>query len=362
MNRTKTVFFLLLLLLSQQSFCQTGPWAKYDQALKDGALYREASAGNLAEVKSIVEGGGNIHFADKQTKFTILMAAAGSGKIEVVQYLLKLGADPKAKDWWDQTAADKARSVGAKDIEQLLTNTIKGTPTPPIDNNALKPIDKPDDKVKPEDKKENKLPVIPTSQAAHAWPLFGNYTVGDSIIYWVPTGWRKGVVKEVGVMIPTGKISVDYSEKKYLIDPDAYALGNDWYEWTGVVKPTRQAFWTTWFIGNWQIGEVMAHHNDIKDGKEKDTYYYMDATETLTINANNTYSWKLINGKTLTGKWKPATDQPGIVLLKAYRDFDWTLRNATTNNDRSIRKLDIIDLTPSATVSSIKGKRKSTLQ
>ena len=357
-NSIKRVSITVLVLLfslsiSQRSIAQTGPWARYDQELKDGALYREASAGNLEEVKSIIAGGGNIHVKMKQTNYTILMAAAGSGKIEVVRYLLDQGADPLAKDWWDQTAIDKARSVGAKDIEKLLADFIKGkTPTPE---------DKAADKPAPEDKQEKPSPVPVGPQAANTWPLFGSYKVGDSILYWVPTGWRTGVIKEVGVMKPSGKISVDYSERKYLIDPDAYALSNDWYEWTGVVKPTRQPFWTAWFLGTWQIGEVMAHHNDVKDGVEKDTYYYMDATETLKVNANGTYTWKLINKKVKTGKWIPAKDQPGIVLLKAYRDLDWTLRNHTSIHDWRIRKLDIIELKPNAVVGTIKGKRKTTL-
>ena len=66
MNLAKTSILLLLLLISFFSFAQTGPWAKYDQELKDDALYREASQGNLEEVKSIIAGGGNIHFVSQQ--------------------------------------------------------------------------------------------------------------------------------------------------------------------------------------------------------------------------------------------------------------------------------------------------------
>ncbi|HEV7331227.1 MAG TPA: ankyrin repeat domain-containing protein [Flavisolibacter sp.] len=356
MKTTKTVLCALLsFFLSQTAIAQSGPWAKYDQELKDGALYREASQGNLEEVKSIIQGGGNVHYTSPQQKFTILMAAAGSGKIEVVRYILSLGVDPAAKDWWNQTAVDKAHSVGAKDIVQLLQETLNGK-TP-------KPEPKPKvETAQPADKKPVKeVPQVPERPGPTNWPAFGSYHVGDSIIYWVPTGWRRGVVKEVGVTKPTGKISIDFSERKYLVDPDAYALGNDWYEWTGVVKPVRQPFWTAWFIGDWQIGEVQAHHNEVKNGKETDTYYYMDATETLKVNKNGTYTWKLMNGKIKTGRWVPATDQPGIVLKKAYRDFDWTLHNATSIHDLRIRKLDIIDLKPSAVVGSIKGKRKTTL-
>lgn len=356
MNFLKLCLFLVMAGISPLAFAQTGPWAKYDQQMKDDALYREASAGNLQEVKSIVAGGGNIHYQTQQTKYTILMAAAGSGKIEVVEYLLDLGADPGPKDWWNQTAADKARSVGAKDIEQLLEKAVKKTePAPVVQKEA------PEETVPaPEPAKVDK-PVANRMKGSATWPAFGSYKEGDAIIYWVPTGWRAGVVKEVGVKEQTGRISVDYSHRKYLIDPDAYALGNDWHEWTGVVKPQRQPFWTEWFIGNWQIGEVMAHHNDVKDGKETDTYYYTDASESLLVSADQTYRWKELGGKITTGKWVAAKDQPGIILLKAVRGFDWTLVNRTTIDDWGIRKLDIIDLKPSAQVMTVKGKRKTTL-
>jgi hypothetical protein len=345
----------LFFTLSQTLIAQSGPWAKYDQELKDGALYREASQGNLEEVKSIIQGGGNIHYKSSQTKYTILMAAAGSGKIEVVRYILSLGVDPAVKDWWDQTAVDKARSVGANDIVQLLQQVQKGN-TPPSEGKQE------EEEKQPEEKKPVlEKPPVPAKPGPTTWPPFGSYNVGDSIIYWEPTGWRTGVIKELGVSKRIGKISVDFSERKYLIDPDAYALGNDWYEWTGVVKTVRQPFWTDWFIGEWQIGEVQAHHNEVKNGKETDTYYYMGATEILKVFKNGSYSWKLIDGKIKTGKWVPASNQPGIVLKRAYRDFDWTLRNATSIHDLYIRKLDIIDLKPSAVVGGTLGYRKTTL-
>ncbi|MGZ5246981.1 MAG: ankyrin repeat domain-containing protein [Flavitalea sp.] len=347
MNLTRKTIILLLLFINQLCYGQSGPWAKYDQKLKDDALYREASAGNLSEVKSIIEGGGNIHVTMEQTKSTILMGAAGSGKIEVVKFLLEKGADPMAKDWWNYTALDKAKFVGAKDIEELLLQYMK----------------------KVGDKKNSdtdKVPIIPRPAPVkidnNFWPSFGFYKAGDSIIYWVPTGWRKGVIREVGVAKKSGKISVDYSEKKYLIDPDAYALSNDWYEWTVVVHPERQPFWTSWFVGIWKIGEVNAHSNEVKNGKETDRYYFLDATESLIVLANGTYTWKTPGKKTIKGKWIASKDYPGIILLKAYRNFNWELRNHTSVDDWFIRKLDIIELKPSANVGSIKGKRASSLR
>jgi hypothetical protein len=347
-----TLLVLSIIFTTTKVSAQSGPWAKYDQELKDGALYREASAGNLSEVKSIVQGGGNVHYVSTQTKYTILMAAAGSGKIEVVQYLLDLGVDPMAKDWWDQTALDKARSVGAKDIEALLLKAMnKKTPAPkPDPKPAPKPV--PDKNPKP-----TPQPEITKESFPNKWPSFGTYKTGDQIIYFVPGGWRKGTIKEVGTSTATGKVSVDYKLKKYMVD--AGVLGSDWYEWSGVVKPERKPFWTAWFIGEWQIGEVQAHSNEIKNGKETDTYYYLDAKEKLNVYPNNTYRWKLTDGKIKTGKWKANPNEPGIILVNAYRNLDWTLRNSTTVDDWKIRKLDMINLKPSANVMSINGRRKT---
>lgn len=222
-----------------------------------------------------------------------------------------------------------------------------------------------EDKIQKEKLPDNKVPVYPKpaplKSSGENWPSFASYKPGDIIIYWVPTGWRKGVVKEVGVINKSGKISIDYSHKKYLIDPDAYALGNDWYEWTWVVGPERKPFWTTWFIGTWQIGEVNAHNNEIKNGTETDRYYFLDAMESLRVFPNGTYTWKTLDKKTIKGKWKPSKDHPGIVLLKGYRNFDWELKNHTSVDDLYIRKLDIIELTPSSNVGSIKGKRAGTM-
>lgn len=241
----------------------------------------------------------------------------------------------------------------ANDIVLLLQEALK--------KKEPKKEDTPKAEIKPPVEKKGEVKPKESAKGSAAWPVFGSYSVGDSILYWTPVGWRRGVVKELGVDKETGKVSVDFSHRKYKIDPDAYALNDDWYEWTGVVKPERQPFWTSWFVGTWQIGEVQAHTNEVKGGKETDNYYYMNATETLQVNANGTYRWKLMGGAVKTGRWIAASGEPGIILKKAYRDFDWTLRNNTSIHDLQIRKLDMIKLAPSALVGSINGKRKSTL-
>lgn len=71
----------------------SGPWAKFDERLKGEALYRDASAGDLESVRSIVQGGGNVNWRMSYGE-TPLMGAAGSGNAEVVRFLLAQGADP----------------------------------------------------------------------------------------------------------------------------------------------------------------------------------------------------------------------------------------------------------------------------
>lgn len=354
-----SVLIPLLLILSSTLYSQTGPWAKYDSKLKNDALVREADGGNLAEVKSIVAGGGNVNVQLEQTKLSPLMAAASAGKAEVVRYLLSEGADPGAKDWNGYTALDRAKWSGSAEVIKLINDALqKNTPQP--EPEKPKVVAKKEEPKKNEEKKKQEPVIIKeTAKGNLAWPAFGSYAIGDSIMYYVPTGWRRGAIKKLGTIVNKERKFIP-DEKKYLVDPDAFALSDDWYEWSQVVKLTREPFWTSWFIGEWKIGEVGAHNNKIENGKETDTYYYTDATETLRIMANGTYSWKQTNGKTISGRWKPATDGPGVVLIKAYREFDWTIRNYTMPDDLHIRKLEVIRLHPSKNVGSITGKRSAT--
>ncbi len=202
------------------------------------------------------------------------------------------------------------------------------------------------------------LKIEPGVHGNLAWPVLGSYKPGNSIMYFVPTGWRAGVIKEVGTIENKNRQFIP-NEKKYLIDPAAFALSDDWYEWSQVVKVKRETFRISWFIGGWRIGEVMAHTNKIENGKETDTYGYADAYESLKVKSNNTFSWRQTNGKIIYGRWKPATNGPGNVLLKACSGFDWTVRNYTMPDDLHIRKLEIIRLHPSKNVGSVTGKRKA---
>ncbi|MEI6950813.1 hypothetical protein V9K67_26760 [Paraflavisolibacter sp. H34] len=96
-----------------------------------------------------------------------------------------------------------------------------------------------------------------------------------------------------------------------------------------------------------------------KEGSyERNVYSYHSATDVLRINANGTYNWKPMGGTEISGKWTPATDGPGIVLLKGYRGHNWTIRNDCTATEVHIRKIENARLYPSSsTETSMAAKR-----
>lgn len=63
-----------------------------------GPLHDAAAAGNLTEVKKILDKGRNIEAIDKKYGWTALMRASFNGHPEVVKELLNRGADIEAKD------------------------------------------------------------------------------------------------------------------------------------------------------------------------------------------------------------------------------------------------------------------------
>lgn len=317
----------------------TGPWARYNNRMKGQALVRDASGGYLEEIKSIVAGGGDVNW-QLSDGHSPLMAAANGGHTDIVTYLLAQGADPTLKDASGKTALDYAKRSGANDIVKLLSQNSKPNLTPTPTSNGT-PLPKKD--------------PTPTSPPAPnrvvgnrtTWPEVGTYQPGDSVqIY---TGkWQRAVIKEVGKSYNPASKYADAKENKYLVQPDAYTNWPDWADWSHVVKPQREPFWTTWFLGDWKLGEVMAVNTEKQGSYERNVYSYHSATDVLRINANGTYNWKPLSGKEINGKWSAAPDGPGIVLHKGYRGYDWTIRNESTATEMHIRKIENARLYPSA--------------
>jgi hypothetical protein len=349
------LFIACLFLLVNSSSAQTGPWAKYDAKMKGEALIRESDGGYLKEIKSIVEGGGDVNWQMEMTGLTPLMAAASGGHADVVKFLIERGAKQDLKDARGHTAFDRAKLAGAADVIAALTPVNKNpTPVPPPKKQQPTPVVTPTNNNPP----KNPIPAPAKSNNSNAkqrWAAFGSFAVGDKVSFFNGS-WHTGTVIEIGSPGDYGRKNVAPGERKYLIGREGAPNWNDWVNWGNVTGPVREKYWTDFFIGDWRLGETMAVNTKTDGIYQRDEYSFHAATEALQVNADSSFRWKTINKKIIRGKWKPAADGAGITLLKAYRGKDWTLRNETNAAEENIRSLEGARLTTPG-IMSITAKR-----
>lgn len=188
------------------------------------------------------------------------------------------------------------------------------------------------------------------------WAPFGIYHVGDSVLYYAGK-WKQGIIKELGVPYNPANKNASTNEAKYLV---LQGSGNfNWPEWMDISQVAglqRQEWWTGFFTGLWQVGEVMAVNTRTEGSYEHNEYSYHKATETLNVRPDGTYVWKY-DGKTISGKWIALEEGPGIVLKKGYKGFDWTFINQTNAITMHIRKLENGRLFPNGTEMSKAANR-----
>lgn len=328
----------------------SGPWARYNGKFKADALFRDASGGYLDEVKSIVQGGGDVNWQRDDGR-TPLMSAAAAGHADIVAFLLSQGADPALRDANGKTALDAARAAGANDVVRLLANAAGGAAPPPV----AAPTTPAAAQAAPA-----RTPARPAPAAAAAgasrWAPFGTYGAGQRVQFYVPTGWRSGTVVEVGGM-PTRSPSPALYEKQYRIASDKFPDRPEWVDWGSVAGSERAPFWTGFFVGDWMTGEVMAVNTRVEGRIETSEYSYHAATEALRINADGSYLWKPLGSPEIRGRWQAAADGPGVVLLNGYLKANWTLRNQTNATEEYIRGLETARLYPDNNTMSITAKR-----
>jgi ankyrin repeat protein len=340
----------------------SGPWAKYNGKFKADALFRDAGGGYLDEVKSIVQGGGDVNWVREDGR-TPLMSAAEAGHADVVAYLLQQGADPSVRDANGKSAFDLARAAGAMDVARMLQGGARPAPAPaaPVAQAPARPaprVPPPQAAPAPRPPAAQVPPAnAPAPQAgATRWAPFGTYTPGQRVQFYVPTGWRTGTVRAVGPANNSARAGLVY-EKKYEIASDKFPNNPEWTDWGLVAGVDRAPFWTNFFVGDWATGEVMAVNTRIEGSKEISEYSYHAATEGLRINADGSYLWKPLGSPEIKGRWQAAPDGPGVVLLKGYQGANWTLRNETNATDEYLRGIETARLHPDNRQMTITAKR-----
>ena len=171
------------------------------------------------------------------------------------------------------------------------------------------------------------------------WASFGTYKKGDSIIYWGGK-WKPGTIMEVGKPYNPGAKNAETGETKYEVMEGGGLNWPDWKDFSQVAGKQREDWWTGFFTGDWKLGEMMAVNTRREGAYERNEYSYLAAQEALRVLPNGTYSWRTSDRKTITGKWIPLTDGPGIVLQKGYKGMNWTFINQSNAITMHIRKLE----------------------
>ncbi|NUO63734.1 MAG: ankyrin repeat domain-containing protein [Gemmatimonadaceae bacterium] len=346
----------LVLLCPLNLRAQSGPWAHSSPQLKGEALVRDADGGDLREMRLIVQGGGDVNWQLSPTGLTPLMAAASADHLEVVQFLIEHGADPSMRDSNGFTALERAQRYGANDVVRYLERLgASAEPVPP-------PVPAPAPAAQARGPVRATGAAMrngrPISASPHDWPAFGSFRAGDTVRFHLSTGWRRGLVREVGTDAAR-RGSVTCGAKKYLVESLEISNATDCIDWGSVVALDRQPYWTAFFAGDWALGETMAANSRVAGGDVWTEYSHMGATEALRVNANGTYVWKNRRGVVAQGQWAADPDGPGIILRRGPRRLDWTLTNETNAIAEGIRGIESARLTARGQM-SVAAKRPIT--
>lgn len=85
----------------------------------DALIHLVTRVGSLDELDLLVQSGARVN-ASGDMGFTPLHNAAGTGRVEMAQKLLDLGANPSIKNEWGETAEVVALNGGYADMAKLL--------------------------------------------------------------------------------------------------------------------------------------------------------------------------------------------------------------------------------------------------
>ncbi|HEX8434926.1 ankyrin repeat domain-containing protein [Archangium sp.] len=330
MKRIFAILPVILLAVAASASAQSRPQAQVFNEFQVAIDTRDT-----AWAERLLGEGLDPNWQDPLTGWTPLHVAAINGQGTVVRRLLERGADPRLKNKVGRTPMEMARDAGHTDIAKLLSGSVgpgavapprPAQPNPPLPPNRLATPQQPTS--------------APATAGATRWPAFKTYKVGDEVQFLEPTGWKPGVIKEVGPEGDSSSKDIPLGVRKYLISGTRWQGDEDWYDWGLVSGRSREPFWTRFFVGDWELGEVMAMNTTVSGGTETTEYAYAAADEKLRVNAAGTYQWRTRDRKVIQGRWVPAPGGPGIVLKAGHRGLDWTFHNQTSATDENVRGLE----------------------
>jgi hypothetical protein len=166
-------------------------------------------------------------------------------------------------------------------------------------------------------------------------PKFGRFKVGDEVM-----------VRSGGKLWWRGKVTMVHRDKQFNGYYRVETLtGLDDYWYTQVAGLQREPYWTKFFVGTWEVRVPMAANVVTSGNSAYRVYSGGMKLPPLKINGNGTYTWALLNKKTIHGRWKPRPDAPGFILLKGEYGADRSLYNASDKSTRQVFERDVIYLT-----------------
>jgi len=115
--------------LCKKAGCNTNLVDQYGKT----ALHVACKNGNLESVRFLVEGGSQVNFlaSHPRDSWTPLMYASFHGWIDIVKYLLEMGADPSILTIHGKTAAELARDPLVRDTIISFKSSSSVDPAPP---------------------------------------------------------------------------------------------------------------------------------------------------------------------------------------------------------------------------------------
>lgn len=292
-------------------------------------VFAAAAAGDMKALAGFLDDGFDPNY--RRGGRTALAHAVLSSRTEAVRLLLSRGADP-ATTYHDQDVvgyerpralAEIARSTGKTEIAALLGE--RSARREPAVAPSASPVPVP--KARP-----GSAPTSPVGASKWAHP--DSFSANDEIIFTTSGGveWRPGRIVEVG--------SGEYVKLYLVEEPNG---SRHYVDWNRVTSTKRQPYWTSFFVGDWDINTGIAS-NFRSDGR--DVYHIVSGgmrLPPLRVNSDGSYVWST-GAATVRGKWIMRDDAPGIVLLDGDKGADWKLVNSTTRSTYDTFKADEVRL------------------